>query len=86
MIFWIFFIFLNSFSNNFFKKYDVEMFFYTWPIKKMSNQRHVSEFAELDGGGGYSGKNNFYEDANQTENFIGAKIGNGIYYRDEKHY
>ena len=52
----------------------------------MSNQRHVSEFAELDGGGGYSGKNNFYEDANQTENFIGAKIGNGIYYRDEKHY
>jgi len=61
------------------------MFFYTWPIKKKPNQRHVSEFAELDGGGGYFGKKN-YEDANQTENFIGANIGNDIYYRGEKHY
>jgi len=25
----------------------------------MPNQRHVSEFAELDGGGGYSGKKKF---------------------------
>ena len=33
-------------------------FFYTWPIKKMPNQRHVSEFAELDGEGQYSGKKN----------------------------
>jgi len=59
------------------------MFFYTWPIKKiknekeMSNQRHVSEFAELDGEGGILEKKN-YEDANQTEN--------NIYYRGEKHY
>jgi len=53
------------------------MLFYTWPIKKkMPNQRHVSEFAELDGGGGYFGEFFFYEDANQT--------GNDIYYRGEK--
>jgi len=30
-------------------------------------------------------KKNF-EDANQTENFIGAKTGYDIYYRGEKHY
>jgi len=40
----------------------------------------------LNGGGGYSGKKKLYEDANQIENFIGAKIGNDIYYRGEKHY
>jgi len=28
-------------------------------VKKMSNQRHVSEFSELDGGGVYCGKKNF---------------------------
>jgi len=27
----------------------------------------------------------FYEDANQTENFIAAKTTNGLYYRGEKH-
>jgi len=27
-----------------------------------------------------------YENANQTENFIGAKTENDIYYRGEKHY
>ena len=54
--------------------------------KKMSNERHVSEFAELDGGGGYSGKKKLYEDANQTKNFIGAKTRNDIYYMGEKHY
>jgi len=41
MIFWIFFIFLNEFSNDFFKKYDVEMFFYTWPIKKIKNEKNA---------------------------------------------
>jgi len=51
-------------------------FFYTWPIKKMPNQRHISEFAELDGEGQYSGKKNnlqgcksnrkFYRSENQT--------------------
>jgi len=30
-------------------------FFTHGQLKKMPNQRHVSEFAELDGGGGYSG-------------------------------
>jgi len=40
----------------------VEIFLYTWPVakikkrKKMPNQRHVCEFAEFDGGGGYSEK------------------------------
>ncbi|AES69805.1 hypothetical protein MTR_3g035120 [Medicago truncatula] len=34
----------------------------------MSNLRHVSEFAELDGGGVFSGKKKFYKDAIQTEN------------------
>jgi len=28
-------------------------------MKKMSNQRHVSKFAELDGGGVFSGKKSF---------------------------
>jgi len=63
----------------------VDILFYTWPIKKMPNIRHVSEFAELDGEGGILEKKN-YKDANQTENFIGAKTGNDIYYRSEKHY
>jgi len=40
--------------------------------KKMSNQCHVCEFAELDGGGGIMEKKN-YEDANQTEIFTGMK-------------
>jgi len=31
------------------------MFFYSWPIKKKASQRYLSEFAELDGGGGYFG-------------------------------
>jgi len=46
---------------------------------------HVNKYAQSYGGGVFSGKK-FYEDANQTENFIGAKIGNDIYYRGEKHY
>jgi len=54
--------------------------------EKKSNQRHVSEFAELDGGGGYSGKKKLYEDANQTENFRRTKTRNDIYYRDENNY
>ena len=52
----------------------------------MSNQCHVSKFAELDGGGVFSGKKKFYKDANQTENFTGAKTENGLYYRGGKHY
>jgi len=58
-----------------------------WPIKnfkKMPNQRHVSEFGELDGGGGISGIF-FLQGVNQTENFIKVKTGNDIYYRGEKH-
>jgi len=46
-------------------------------MKKMPNQRHVSKFAELDGGGVFSGEKKFYKDANQTENFTGAKTENG---------
>ena len=37
-------------------------------------------------GRGVFRKKKFYEDANQTENFIGAKTGNDLYYRGEKHY
>jgi len=37
------------------------------------------------GEGGILEKKN-YEDGNQTENFIGAKTENDIYYRDENHY
>jgi len=44
----------------------------------MSNQRHISEFAKLDGEGGYFGNFFFYEDA--------YKGKNDIYYRGEKHY
>jgi len=38
------------------------------------------------GEGGFPEKKKFYEDENQTENFIRAKTGNGLYYRGEKHY
>jgi len=31
-------------------------------------------------------KKKFYKDANQTENFTGAKTENNLYYRGEKHY
>jgi len=55
-------------------------------IKKMQSQRHIDEFGELDGGGGYFGKIIIYKDANQTTNFIGVKTKNSIYYRGEKHY
>jgi len=41
-------------------------------MKKMPNQRHVSKFAELDGGV-FPEKKKFYKDANQTENFTGRK-------------
>jgi len=54
--------------------------------KKMLNQHHMSIFAGLDGGGGYSGKKINYEDANQTGNFIWVKTENDIYDRGEKHY
>jgi len=55
MIFWIF-----IFSNILKIKSDVKIFLYMWPIKKkVPNQRHVCKFAELDGGGGYSGKKIF---------------------------
>jgi len=37
-------------------------------------------------GRGVFRKKKNYEDANQTENFIGAKTRNNLYYRDEKHY
>jgi len=40
----------------------------------MSNQCHLREFAKLDGEGGYFGNIFFYEDANQIENFIRAKM------------
>jgi len=42
---------------------------------------HVSKYAQSYGGGVFSGKKKFYEDANQTENFIGTKTGNDLYYR-----
>jgi len=54
--------------------------------KKKPSQCHISKYAELDGGGGFSGKKFFYKDGNQTENFIRAKTENGLYYRGEKHY
>jgi len=38
----------------------------------MPSQRHINVFGELDWGGGFSGIF-FYEDVNQTENFIGRK-------------
>jgi len=52
----------------------------------MSNQRHICEFAEVDGGGDILEKNIFYEDTNQTEIFTGVKTKNDIYYRGKKHY
>jgi len=54
--------------------------------KKKPSQRHICAFGELDEEGVFSGKKMFYKDANQTENFIGAKTRNGLYYRGEKHY
>jgi len=46
----------------------------------------VSKYAQSYGGGVFFGKKKFYKDANQTENFIRAKIGNDLYYRGEKQY
>ena len=48
------------------------MFLYTWPIKKMSNQRHVLDSAELDRGGGYS---RFF--------FLRGSKSNQKFYRDK---
>jgi len=31
-------------------------------------------------------KKKFYKDANQTENFIGTKTENDLYYKGEKYY
>jgi len=65
------------------------MFFFTCDqLKKIKKptQRHISESAELDGGGGFSRKKDFYEDGIQTENFIRTKTRNDIYYRGENHY
>jgi len=59
--------------------------FLMWPTKKMSSQRHIGEFGELDRGGGYSDFF-FYKGANQNKIFTGMKTGNDIYYRGEKHY
>jgi len=42
---------------------------------------HVNKYAQSYGGGVFSKKKKFYEDANQTENFTKAKIENGLYYR-----
>ena len=53
--------------------------------KKMSSQRHIGEFGELDGGGEYSEKIIIYKGANQTINFTELKTKNSIYYRGEKH-
>jgi len=36
--------------------------------------------------GGFLEEKKNYEDGIQTENFIGMKIGNDLYYRGEKHY
>jgi len=38
------------------------------------------------GEGGIPKRKKKYKGTNQTENFIGVKIGNDIYYRGEKHY
>jgi len=46
---------------------------------------HVSKYALSYWGGVFSGKKKFYKDANQTENFIGAKTKNDIYYWGGKH-
>jgi hypothetical protein len=54
--------------------------------KTAPRQRHIGESAELEGGGVFSGKKNFYKGANRTKNFIRVKTGNGLYYRGEKHY
>jgi len=59
-----------------------------WTIKnkKKKSQRHICAFHELDGGGVFFGrKKKFYKDANQTENFIGTKTRNNLYYTGGKH-
>jgi len=63
-----------------------------WPkkkklkLKKKPSQRHIGEFGELMGEGGFLEKKLIYKGANQTENFTEVKIRNDIYYRGEKHY
>jgi len=59
------------------------MWKYFFTRGQMSNQCYVSEFVELDEG---ILEFFFYEDSNQTENFIEMKTRNDIYYMGEKHY
>jgi len=46
---------------------------------------HVNKYAQSYEGEGFPDYF-FYEDGIQTENFIGVKIENDLYYRGEKHY
>jgi len=55
------------------------------------HSQHVTQWttsanAQSYGGGVFFENFFFYKDINQTENFIGAKTENNLYYRGEKHY
>lgn len=56
--------------------------------KKISNQRHISEFAELDGGELFSEgkKKKFYKEVIQTKNVCMDEKSKMIYITGEKHY
>jgi len=55
--------------------------------RPFKNQNFLKKNSENDLLGVFSRrKKRFYKGANQTENFIGAKTRNDIYYRGEKHY
>jgi len=47
---------------------------------------HVSKYAQSYVGGVIFRIFFLHKDANQTENFTGAKTENDLYYRGEKHY
>jgi len=66
-------------------------FFTRGQLKKIKNEKKAKSAPRkricwVEWWWGYSGKKKLYEDANQTENFIGAKTKNYIYYKGEKHY
>ena len=89
-ILWFFGFFFKLIFKYFKHKIWCGIFFTRGQLKKNEKKCQISAtYANLLSWMGERGILEFffvYKDANQTENFIGAKTENSIYYRGEKHY